>query len=108
MHTLAQLKNSELMGVTRLQLSENLIEFPRAVFDLAETLEVLDLSNNQLSTLPDDLSCLKKLKILFLSNNLFSHVPSCLAKCEKLEMISFKSNQVSIVEENSLPIMHAG
>jgi len=105
LHTLAQLKNLELSGITRLKLSENLTEFPCEIFDLADTLEILDLSNNQLSDLPDDLYRLKKLKILFLSNNLFSHLPNCIAKCEHLEMIGFKSNQISEVSENSLPLI---
>lgn len=105
LHTLAQLKNLELTGITRLQLSENLTEFPSDIFELADTLEELDLSNNQLSDLPDDLYRLKKLKILFFSNNLFTHLPSCIAKCEQLEMIGFKSNQISEVSEDSLPLI---
>ena len=44
MHTLDQLNSGELKGVVRLQLSENLTTFPEAVFDLAESLEILDLS----------------------------------------------------------------
>jgi hypothetical protein len=103
LHTLDQLNSGELKGVVRLQLSENLTTFPEAVFDLAESLEILDLSNNNLSELPADLSRLKKLRILFCSNNHFTHLPEVLGQCKHLEMIGFKSNQITTVSSDSLP-----
>ena len=75
MHTLAQLKFGQLAGISRLMLSENLATFPTEILSLADTLEILDLSNNQLSTLPDTLQQLKKLKIIFASNNHFETLP---------------------------------
>jgi tRNA A-37 threonylcarbamoyl transferase component Bud32 len=98
------LKSQQLAPITRLQISENLTEFPPQIFELAESLEILDLSNNGLSSLPDDLHRLKKLRVLFLSNNQFNHVPPVLAQCPKLEMIGFKANQISTVAENALPV----
>lgn len=103
MHTLNQLKNNELQGITRLELSENLTSFPQEIFELASSLEILDLSNNQLTDLPDDLHRLKNLKILFCSNNVFTHLPHSIGACEKLEMIGFKSNQIKTVSDASLP-----
>lgn len=103
MHTLDQLNRRELKGVVRLQLSENLTTFPEAIFDLAESLEILDLSNNHLSSLPADLSRLRKLRILFCSNNRFTQLPEVLGQCENLEMIGFKSNQITSVSSDSLP-----
>ena len=76
MQTLEQLKSGQLNGVKRLQLVEELTSFPTEIFELAETLEVLDLSHNQLSELPSDFGRLKKLKILFLSFNKFTHLPT--------------------------------
>ena len=90
--------------IVRLQISANLTKFPLEVFDLADYLEVLDLSNNHLSALPDDLDRLVNLRILFLSNNDFEKIPAVLARCTKLEMISFKSNALTVVDENVLPI----
>jgi len=90
--------------VLRVQISNNLTEFPRHVFEQAESLEILDLSNNQLAGLPDDLDRLLNMRILFLSNNLFTAIPEVLARCPKLEMISFKSNQLVYVGENVLPL----
>lgn len=104
MQTLAQLKAGQLQGITRLQLVENLTEFPREIFDLADTLEILDLSNNQLSSLPEDLPRLTHLKILFASNNRFEVLPEVLGLCPKLEMIGFKANQIHSVPEASLPL----
>ncbi len=104
MQTLAQLKARQLQGVTRLQLVESLTEFPREIFDLADTLEILDLSNNQLSSLPEDLHRLTQLKILFASNNRFEVLPEVLGQCPKLEMIGFKANQIRSVPEASLPL----
>lgn len=104
MHNLAQLQSGELNGITRLQISDNLSEFPTEIFTLADTLEILDLSGNQLSQLPDNLADLVNLKIIFCSNNLFTEVPTVLANCPKLEMIGFKSNQITTFAENALPL----
>lgn len=102
--TLAQLKSGQLQGSTQLKLSCGLTEFPRAIFDLAETLEILDLSGNQLSSLPDDLDRLSKLRILFCSSNQFSTIPAVLGKCPNLSMIGFKANQITHIPEEAIPI----
>lgn len=104
MQTLAQLKSGQYSDITRLTLSENLTEFPSEIFSLANSLEVLDLANNQLSSLPKELSSLKKLKILFLTNNNFESIPAVVADCPQLKMVSFKSNKLTHVDENVLPI----
>jgi len=104
MNTLTQLKSGQLAGATELTLAEDLTEFPTEIYTLADTLERLDMTNNKLSTLPDDFHRLKKLKILFLSNNNFTTLPTVLAKCPSLSMIGFRNNQIITVEENSLPL----
>ncbi|MCJ8295730.1 MAG: leucine-rich repeat-containing serine/threonine-protein kinase [Colwellia sp.] len=104
MHTLAQLRSGELHGINQLKLSENLTEFPLEILTLAESLEILDLSSNALSSLPDELVQLTKLKIIFASQNKFEHLPEVLGKLPNLEMVGFKSNQIKQVAENSLPV----
>ncbi|KGJ97537.1 leucine-rich repeat-containing protein kinase family protein [Colwellia psychrerythraea] len=104
MHTLAQLQSGELRGISQLKLSENLTEFPLEILTLADTLEVLDLSHNALSSLPEELAQLSKLKIIFASQNNFAQLPEVLGKMPKLEMVGFKSNQIKKVAEQSLPI----
>lgn len=103
MHTIEQLKSGQLKGIKRVQFAEALTQFPQEIFSLANSLEVLDLSDNKLSELPDNLSDLHQLKILFLTNNCFESVPLVLAHCPKLEMISFKSNNLKHLPENALP-----
>ena len=103
MQTLAQLKSGELSGIKRLSLSENLTSFPIEILSLADSLEILDLSNNQLTSLPQELAQLSKLKIIFASNNLFEILPEVLGQCVNLEMLGFKSNNINRVPANSLP-----
>lgn len=103
LHTLAQLRSGQLIGIQRLKLSENLSEFPMEILTLANSLEILDLSGNQLSSLPDELTQLKKLHIIFASDNLFNVLPEVLGRCERLQMIGFKTNQIEHVPANSLP-----
>ncbi|MBR9728036.1 protein kinase [Shewanella intestini] len=106
MHTLAQLTSGELThtGLKRLQIAEQLTQFPLEILQLASTLEVLDLSNNRLSSLPDEFAQLTELKILFLSFNCFSEIPAIIAQCPKLEMIGFKANQITYAAENCFPL----
>ncbi|WP_372883151.1 leucine-rich repeat-containing protein kinase family protein [Psychromonas sp.] len=103
MHTLSQLKSGELSGIHRLTLSENLTTFPLEILSLADSLEILDLSNNKLASLPQELIKLHKLKIIFASNNHFETLPEVLGQCPNLEMIGFKSNKINHVPERSLP-----
>lgn len=102
MQTLAQLRSGELKGVKRLTLSDNLTSFPEEIFELSDTLEILDLSHNLLTSLPENLSRLTHLKIAFFSNNRFTAVPS-FKGCEHLYMVGFKSNQIETFDEEVLP-----
>ena len=104
LHTLEEVESGKLSGSKHLKLSCGLTNFPDAIFNLADTLEVLDLSDNQLSTLPDDFVRLKHLKILFLSNNRFTVFPEVLSQCKSLTMIGFKANQLQTISETALPV----
>ncbi|MFB3303173.1 protein kinase [Pseudomonas sp. AMR01] len=103
MNTLAQLKAGQLAGITRLDLSCGLTEFPREIFELADTLEILNLTGNALSRLPDDLHRLTHLRVLFCSDNAFTELPECLGQCATLSMIGFKANTISQVSGAALP-----
>ncbi|MDP2230584.1 leucine-rich repeat-containing protein kinase family protein [Methylotenera sp.] len=103
MHTLSSLQAGQLAGVKRLDLSCGLTDFPREIFELAESLEILNLSGNDLSSLPDDLPRLHKLRVIFCSNNSFTEVPEVLGQCANLEMIGFKANKIRSVPAASLP-----
>jgi hypothetical protein len=103
MHTLSSLRAGELAGIERLDLSCGLTEFPREIFDLADTLEILNLSGNALSALPDDLPRLHRLRVIFCSDNLFTRVPEVLGRCPNLEMIGFKANRIEELPAAALP-----
>ena len=102
MFTLEQLKAGLLIGVKRLDLACGLTEFPNEIFDLADSLEILNLSGNKLSSLPDDLPRLHKLRIIFCSDNLFTELPNVLGQCKSLTMVGFKANQISRVPDGAL------
>ncbi|RYY72890.1 MAG: protein kinase, partial [Comamonadaceae bacterium] len=103
MDTLALLRAGRLAGTQRLDLSCGLTAFPREVFDLADSLEVLNLSGNSLSELPEDLHRLHRLRVLFCSDNAFTRLPEALGRCEMLEMVGFKSNRIAEVPSEALP-----
>lgn len=102
-HTIQELKSGSLIGTKRLKLACGLKQFPEEILLLADTLEVLDLSDNQLTELPDSISQLKHLKIIFFENNNFIRFPKALSKCPLLNMIGFKSNHIETVPENAFP-----
>ena len=103
METIDLLHSGQLLGIKRLDLAAGLTEFPIEIFDLADSLEILNLSDNHLRSLPADLGRLNQLKIIFLSNNDFEEVPEVLADCPNLLMVGFKSNKIRVLGENSLP-----
>lgn len=103
MHTLEQLRSGALAGTRRLDLSCGLQTVPPEVFDLADTLEVLNLSGNQLTGLPHDLSRLHRLQVIFGSNNPFTVLPEVLGDCAALEVVGFKACRITQVPEDSLP-----
>ena len=103
LNTLEDLRAGKLAGSRRLKLASGLTEFPREIFALAETLEILDLSGNALTVLPDDLPLLRKLRILFCSDNSFTELPAVLGQCAELEMVGFKANRIRQVPAAALP-----
>jgi hypothetical protein len=103
MNSLEQLRARKLTGSHRLKLACGLTEFPPELYDLADTLEILDLSGNSLSSLPDDLPRLRKLRILFCSDNHFTELPAVLGECESLRIVGFKANRIRKVPGAALP-----
>jgi hypothetical protein len=104
METIDLLRSGQLQGIKRLDLAAGLTEFPIEIFDLSDSLEILNLSDNHLRSLPADLGRLHKLKIIFLSNNNFAEVPEVLADCLNLSMVGCKSNKIRVLGENVLPL----
>jgi len=103
MHTLEQLRSGALSGTRRLDLACGLTELPDEVFDLADTLEVLNLSGNRLRDLPHQLSQMHKLQVLFASDNDFTALPEVLGDCPHLQVVGFKANRIGQVPPEALP-----
>ncbi|WP_206170934.1 leucine-rich repeat-containing protein kinase family protein [Phragmitibacter flavus] len=101
---LGTLRAGELAGATRLDLAGcGLTGVPREGFDLADSLGVLNLSQNRLQNLPDELATLGRLKILFGSDNQFTKVPEVVGACPALSMVGFKANAIEEVPAECLP-----
>ncbi|PSN14001.1 protein kinase [filamentous cyanobacterium CCT1] len=103
MHSLEMLRSRPLLDTPRLTLPAGLTTFPEEILELADSLEILDLSNNALTTLPDSFAKLHNLRVVFFNNNCFERVPEVLAQCPNLSMIGFKANQIATVPAESLP-----
>lgn len=74
---------------------------PRSV--VASTLvklEKLDLSFNQLATVPEDISNLKKLEELRLDHNMIVSLPASIGKLSKLKVLSLKENAIRVTSTN--------
>lgn len=104
MDTLSLLRCGQLAGIRRLDLSCGLTQFPSEIYELADTLEILNLSGNTLSSLPDDLGRLHKLRVIFCSDNQFTEVPEVLGQCPHLEMVGFKANRIRHLPAAALPV----
>ncbi|RDC54705.1 protein kinase [Pedobacter chinensis] len=102
MQSISQLLKGELKGAISVKISEDLEHFPEQLFDLADTLEYLDLSSNKLNRLPHDFGRLKKLKIFFASDNLFTVLPEVLGNCPDLDIVGFKSNRIEVISPKAL------
>lgn len=103
METFHALQSGQLKGAKRLDLEMGLTQFPTAILELADSLEILNLTNNRLTTLPDEFARLRQLRIAFFSHNHFEEVPTVLSQCPNLSMVGFKSNKITTIAENSLP-----
>ena len=103
MHTLGQLRSGALSGARHLKLDCGLTDFPHEILDLGDTLEILDLSGNALSELPEELADLPRLRIIFCSDNQFTELPEVLGRCPQLSMVGFKANRIRRVSAKALP-----
>jgi Leucine-rich repeat (LRR) protein len=89
--------------ITHVDLSNaGLAEFPPELRNLRDTLEVLNLGGNGLSSLPEYMTEFKKLKILFFAQNKFEEIPVQLGMLPSLYMLSFKSNRIKYIAPLSL------
>ncbi|MCJ2008411.1 leucine-rich repeat-containing protein kinase family protein [Methylobacterium sp. HMF5984] len=102
--TLDALRRGDLAGARTLRLpAAGLTVLPPEIFGLADTLEVLDLSGNALTALPDDLGRLTRLQVLFCSGNPFATLPPVLGDCRALSQVGFRGCGLAEVPGEALP-----
>ena len=89
-----QLDHARRMGVCSLK-EKRLSEFPLRLLELSKTLRSLDLSNNQLASLPPEIGSLVSLKTLTMDRNKLTSLPSEFARMTKLETLSIQNNKLS-------------
>lgn len=99
---LEPLRAGERAGAQRLQLVCG-DQFPPEIFELADSLEILDLSGSGLDRLPDDLPRLHRLRVIFCSDCHFTELPEVLGACPQLSMVGFKANRIRRVSARALP-----
>jgi len=99
--TLQELEAGGYKNATKIKLAAGLESFPPQILE-CENLEILDLSGNNLTELPEEFCRLSALKIAFFSDNQFKTFPPVLSKCSKLEMVAFKNNGMTTIPESSL------
>lgn len=69
-------------------------EFPKQLYNLSSTLRNLDLSDNQITTIPANIKDFKCLKSITINNNTLTSLPDEIGCLIKLETISFVGNNL--------------
>ncbi|TNC12366.1 protein kinase [Methylobacterium terricola] len=103
----AALRRGDLAGARELRLlggpEGRLSEVPPEILGLADTLEVLDLGQNDLTALPDWFGRLRRLRVLFCSGNRFDRLPPVLGDCASLSQVGFRGSGLVEVPGDALP-----
>jgi Leucine-rich repeat (LRR) protein len=84
-------------SVVRLRLRARLTEIPAQVFTAFPNLVELNLSRNQLKTLPAAISLLKNVKRLIVDRNKLATLPSEIGQMESLQELILNRNELSIL-----------
>ncbi|MBN3948066.1 MAG: leucine-rich repeat domain-containing protein [Nostoc sp. NMS7] len=86
-------------GATELDLSNmELTEVPEAIASLSQ-LQELNLSNNQLTEIPDAIASLSQLQELNLSNNQLTEIPDAIAFLTQLQELNLYNNQLTEIPD---------
>jgi hypothetical protein len=90
---------AELKNLTTLDLSDNEIsEIPDAIAEL-KNLTTLDLSDNEISEIPDAIAKLKNLTELFLYDNQISEIPDIISELKNLKVLHLGRNQINEISD---------
>ena len=70
-------------------------EIDSTVFSMVQQIEILDVSFNQMETLPDEIGLLKKMTIFNCACNALTQIPSSIGRLRKLKELKLNGNKVS-------------
>lgn len=87
---LAMLPNLEVLDLT----DNGLRTLPSELFEYMTELRYLGLSGNHLMTIPSTIGCMKKLQVLRLSNNKLREIPESVCQLTELVTLSLAHNQL--------------
>lgn len=80
--------------IKKLFLSYNLlVKVPLVIFEFTNLIK-LNLSDNDLKSIPNDIQALNKLEYLYLNKNNFSIFPSSIFHCPRLKFVSLSDNYI--------------
>jgi Leucine-rich repeat (LRR) protein len=84
-------------GLKTLLLSRNYFSSipPTILLEHCGNLETLDLSYNNLGSVPNEIQNLKSLRELNLDNNMIVHLPDSIGKLSKLRVLSLRNNKIT-------------
>jgi len=93
-NALLAIRHAKRSDAVSLDLSgQDLKELPKELFGLGPTLEILNLSNNKLSSI-DGINQLTSLKELNLTGNLIKSLSKDICKCSKLKLLVLEKNPI--------------
>lgn len=72
------------------------------MMSLGGNLQFINISNNKLSSLPNEINLLTNLREICLNCNKFDAIPTCLFACEKLETLLISDNQIKEIDVEGL------
>jgi Leucine-rich repeat (LRR) protein len=99
----------KMQALETLWASENSLEiFPdlmiwlqkKGIWYGCSALQVVNVSFNKLTVLPDSIGSLESLRELYANGNLLTRVPDTLAGCTKLQKVELQDNQLQGLPEN--------
>ncbi|GKV20426.1 hypothetical protein SLEP1_g30554 [Rubroshorea leprosula] len=90
-----------LATICKLDLSNNNLQsIPESLTARLLNVVVLDVHSNQLKCLPNSMGCLSKLKVLNVSGNLLQSLPKTIENCRHLEELNCNFNKLSKLPDN--------
>lgn len=86
----------ELVKLRNLSIRNSQVNEIRFVFDKLQDLEVLDVTNNDISSFSSDLSKAVNLKSIYIDNNPINEIPESILNLPKLKIIGISGTQVDL------------